>query len=329
MRKFNLSGQAFIIHKLGEDYKGCHDRFCINEQERRFAIADGVSNSFFPAMWADLLVKDFCQTGFGNGFSIEESRKSWLEEMINRCKDQWYKEVSRLLEKGMPFYTRNKFNMRESAAATIVALEFDSEEIMRWKLFCLGDSYFFLFDRDLKMVEAHSSQLDGKTFDNYPDYLDSYKGLVRGKPQWREGVGEEANTILMVTDALAEWIFYRKDRPEELEQIFKVKNKEEFIEFVKKEKKKDVLKDDDITLVRIDIGKEYSDGFLMDNMDELIQKEEDDDESKKESSSQEKMNQSERLGNDVIEKENPDTPSSELSEIVENKNKGVVLNPLI
>lgn len=273
MKELKIGGVAYVLHKVGEDYKGCHDRFCLNAEMRRFAIADGVSVSFFPAMWADLLVRDFCRHGFEDTFSRPSKRQEWLDRMLTRCMDSWYEKVRAFIDGGVPFYTRNKFNQRESAAATTVALEIDVRTNLCWRAFCLGDSYLLIFDEKYNLLETCSSHLAEEPFDNYPDYLDSYKGLAKGEPQWEEGSLKEGMIMLMVTDALAEWILTYKADPEILYQVFQIRHKSDFEKFVDTEKSNGRLKDDDITFVRINVEAEESD-FDQDDILSLIEEEE-------------------------------------------------------
>ena len=47
--------------KENENPTDCQDYLDANEANSCFAIADGASQSFYPSIWAELLVDNFCQ----------------------------------------------------------------------------------------------------------------------------------------------------------------------------------------------------------------------------------------------------------------------------
>jgi len=57
-----VSIKGFIYYKTAEKYTDCYDRFGINTKTGRFAVSDGVSKSFFPGIWAELLIDSFTLT---------------------------------------------------------------------------------------------------------------------------------------------------------------------------------------------------------------------------------------------------------------------------
>ena len=48
--------KAFITHKDKERFSDCQDRFRVNKDTKSIALADGMSQSIFQKIWAQLLV---------------------------------------------------------------------------------------------------------------------------------------------------------------------------------------------------------------------------------------------------------------------------------
>ena len=75
--KINIKG--FITSKKSELYSDCADNYAINIEHNKFSISDGVSKSFFPKIWSDILVNKYVNQKDWkdkNEF-IVESQKEW------------------------------------------------------------------------------------------------------------------------------------------------------------------------------------------------------------------------------------------------------------
>ena len=64
-----LTANSFIIQKEAENPADCQDACDQNDEKGRYAIADGVTRSFFPKEWATLLVEHFCESMLIYAFS--------------------------------------------------------------------------------------------------------------------------------------------------------------------------------------------------------------------------------------------------------------------
>ena len=155
--------RAFITHKLCERYADCQDRFCINEDNRRIGLSDGMSQSIFPDYWAELLSKQYAD----EGHCYEEDRirlcGSWMqrvnkyrEEQINIGKDPWRLD--------------NFIAAHKGAGATICGVSF--ENATDWKGNVLGDSCIIKVNTKGWNVEILTSE--DKTFDSFPDFYDRF-----------------------------------------------------------------------------------------------------------------------------------------------------------
>ena len=148
--KVNIKG--FTTQKVGEKNSDNFDRYRYNLTNNKFAVADGVSLSFFPNIWAKLLVNNFTEnycTVLSDEIPIE------LDEIQN----QWENIVKTEVDKPETmYYVRNAYNLQKSGSATFVGLEFIQElNTIKWKSFVLGDSFLF-FKSETKTEKGEISK---------------------------------------------------------------------------------------------------------------------------------------------------------------------------
>lgn len=231
--------RGYITHKMAEHYSDCADRYAANMKSNRFAIADGVSKSFFPDIWADILVNNFVSAEKENEFSIE------------KCQSEWLKQVSEKLQSSdAKWYTKNAFIKKESGLATFVTLRFESN---KWFANALGDSFLFFvpkenagFDDWIKL----SSKPSPVVFDSFPDYYSS-----RNKAHGNEVKIEQdlvAGTFYLMTDALSEWVFNQKEKAiDEIKEKWDSQN--EFERCINELRSLNQLNNDDSAILTIEI----------------------------------------------------------------------------
>ena len=106
--------RAFITHKMCEQYADCQDRFCINEDNRRIGLSDGMSQSIFPDYWAEILSKQYSDEGHCD----EEDRKKlcalWLKRVMAYLQEQKDKGID-------PWRAENSIAARKGAGAPVEA----------------------------------------------------------------------------------------------------------------------------------------------------------------------------------------------------------------
>lgn len=235
--KINIRG--YITHKEAEKYSDCADRYAANTSNSRFAIADGVSKSFFPDYWADILVNEFVALDLDKELSIENCQKNWLNKVADKVNTQDVK-----------WYTKNAFIRQESGLATFVGLRIEDD---KWFASALGDSFLFFvpngnkgFDDWIKL----SSKPLPVVFDSFPDYYSS-RNKQHGELQRIEHPLVEG-TFYLMTDALSEWVFNKKD--EAVKEINeKWQNQEDFERSITELRFLNVLNNDDSAILIISL----------------------------------------------------------------------------
>ncbi len=240
---------GYITHKEAEHYSDCADRYAVKTENNRFAIADGVSKSFFPDLWADILVNDFVLTNKDDQFSIEKCQAEWLKQVAEKVQHP-----------NVKWYTKNAFIRNESGLATFVTLCFEDK---KWCANALGDSFLFfvpkgstVFDDWVKL----SSKPEPVVFDSFPDYYSS-----RNKKHGEEKSIERdltPGTFYLMTDALSEWVFNQKEKA--IDEIKKWNNQTEFERSITELRSLNYLNNDDSAILIIELEDDGNHDFTYD-----------------------------------------------------------------
>lgn len=270
----NVSIRSFIFHKNSEKYEDCYDRYSVNLQNHKFAVSDGVSKSFFPGIWAQLLVDTF--VNHSGNIDIKDAA------FYQTIQKKWIDQVSEIVHKpDQKYYVKNFFIQEKPAAATFVGLRlFHNEGIPCWDAYALGDSFLFFvpdgvenIGKELKEIIYVSSKKNFE-FDNFPDFFDSRRQSNKGKIKYRQG-NLQNGTFYLVSDALAEWFITYPNKA--IEEIKSWKTQEFFVKRIA-ELRKTELHNDDSVIIIIEVTNDSSpeinySSIQLTDLEELIQSE--------------------------------------------------------
>ena len=218
-----------------EQYADCQDRFCINEDNRRIGLSDGMSQSIFSDYWAEILSKQYADEGHCD----EEDRKKlcalWIQRVMAYLQEQKDKGID-------PWRAENSIAARKGAGATVCGVRF--ENATDWKGDVLGDSCIIKINTKDWKVEILTSE--EKAFDSFPDFYDSFPEKPgRGKIQSFEGCISPDDLLLLVSDPFSEYIAKNQENAKELvEQIQKLDNHEAYCKLVDDWRTKGMHNDD-------------------------------------------------------------------------------------
>lgn len=244
-----LTANKFITHKKGETLADCQDAVAFNEDSARYAIADGVTRSFFPKMWADLLVKSFCEE---TALSLE--KQNW-EEWITSFQQKWLEQAISTVQKTKRFISIDRLSRSESAASTFVGLEIDRTKA-KWKAMIIGDSCLFHF-RDSGLKGSYLVK-KSEDFTNRPGIFASFAKDSLGHPSFVTESVNPGDIFILTTDALAKWII-QHDEVGKLDyafaQLTSIEKEEQFEDFVEEARESDgiCLVSDDVALILISV----------------------------------------------------------------------------
>ena len=161
-----MRARGFIVPKACEQVTDCQDRFSINPATGSVAVCDGMSQSFFPKYWAEILAEQYTR------------EKGWFPspERVAALCPSWKQRVESRLDRFRAANIdpwRSEMMLREgcSAGSTLVGVRVDGS---RWQCDVLGDSCLAVVEGN--RIEEICSSMDTARFDNYPDYFDRGKG---------------------------------------------------------------------------------------------------------------------------------------------------------
>ncbi len=155
-----LRWQGFAVPKRGNRADEYEDAFAGNPKLRRFAIADGASESSFASLWAQLLVEGFTQPP-----RKLSSRKYWLEPLRQR----WSSEVAKLQ---LPWYAEAKRALGASATFLGLALKRSAKKRRGiWLASVVGDCCMFQIHED--QLSKAFPLTRSEDFGNQPKLLNS------------------------------------------------------------------------------------------------------------------------------------------------------------
>lgn len=258
--------RGFITHKQAEHYTDCQDYFSIDVGKKRIAVSDGMTQSIFSAQWAKILVGAYAHDEWDGQHNLPILQGKWL--------DYAHGELARQEGKGLPTWMlENTLAMRQGAGATLCGVSFEG---FSWKSFVLGDTSIVEIGVDNDIKNIYKSK-DGN-YDNHPDYYDSFGDIV-GNPIFPNGILEESQKLLIVSDPFAELLYNKRDDEnvaESVNELLSISSHEEFVSLVDNWRASKGMHNDDSTLIVVECdGEEHFDidSTPMKTLDQLIEEE--------------------------------------------------------
>jgi hypothetical protein len=241
----SLRWLAFHTHKRGNAAEEYEDAFAGDAATARFAVADGASESSFAATWAKLLVEGF----------LAAQRRPWRDlDWLSPARQRWA-EVDLL---PLPWFAEEK--REQGAYATLLGIAFGNTRQGRvWCALAIGDSCLIRIRAG--KLERSFPLARSSDFGNLPVLLGSrgraadtpVQGIRRARGKCRPG-----DRLLLATDALAEWLLRRNEggqRPaDDIDQLLAESAPQDaFASWVEERRDRQGLRNDDVTLVVIDL----------------------------------------------------------------------------
>ncbi len=234
-----ISVREFHRPKLGNSDVEYEDAFACNFERKRFAIADGASESIFSNIWADSLVNAF--TNLSAPISAEEE---YLRQIIYSARKRWYNSIN---WDSLRLFVRNKA-LGGSYSTFLGAQIFNYRGGHLCKIISVGDSCIFII-RDSEGITSFPIN-DPKKFNISPKLIwsgygspfpEDYNAKVPPIEHY-EVTLEPGDRLLLATDAISKWIM--ENLPGSLQQIGNGSNSYGFITGLLESRE---MRNDDIT----------------------------------------------------------------------------------
>lgn len=248
----------FNVGKHPEEPRKSQDAVDVNETMGLYAIADGVSRSFFPDIWSKLIVYQFCEASHEMLDRLFEGQgiASWLSPL----QKHWRQFVAEKIEiSGRP-ELRNRLLKRDNAATTFVGLQiYPYQHIGKWRAIIVGDS-LLMHIRSNQLLGSHIKNHPSQ-FSSFPDTIKSYPGDQFDTVKIVMGEWEHGDEFILVTDAIGQWMLTqnvqgRRAWEKSLRMFREMKSLVEFYRFVVRQRKdrRNPLEVDDTAIIYISSG---------------------------------------------------------------------------
>lgn len=240
----------FITHKRGETDDSVQDSIAFDLSSGRFAISDGVTQSFIPQIWSKTLVDYFINN---------RSDKLIINEVLLSEFSKARKQFLQSLDEEQLFYQElvEEDEDLKIPRATFAGVQIDNHEIL-WQV--IGDSCIFIIPTkgQVKCISSNKAVLDSEghlemKFDNHPNYI-SADGTIKGSIL--EGKDYlDSGWIVLMTDAISDWFVKQHNLGEKpLEKLLNLENNSDFEQLVDKECQFGRMKSDDTSVILISIS---------------------------------------------------------------------------
>jgi len=243
-----IYAKEFWLPKHGSSDAEYEDFFSSAKDKSRFAVADGASEASFSREWAKQLVRAFTAKKLSVPIILDE---------LKPLQSRWEQFVRR---HPLPWYAEEKVNL--GAFAAFIGLEFLEENSETgtqkiWRATAAGDSCLVQV-RGNEIIRAFPIA-DSASFGNRPNLLSSAPSS-NGKSselvlQCNGSWGCE-DAFFLMTDALACWFFKEQElgnQPWVVLRDLDTQDGPPFQKFVGDLRADGRMKNDDVTLLRIDI----------------------------------------------------------------------------
>ena len=234
MARIRLRWRNYLTPKRGNSAAECEDAIEGDVVDKRFAIADGASESYAAGEFARMLAREYVSNGADREWLIQP-RVQW-QERFGKGEVAWYAEEK----------------IASGAHATFLGLNVGTEgEHGRWSAVAAGDSCLFVLH-------------EGKLATSFPlDQSSAFNGapaLVRShgeEPMWEFGMGElhGGDRLLLATDALAQYLLCTSEAGNFAgPALLSIQDADDFAKWVQDARAAGQLKNDDVALGIIEFG---------------------------------------------------------------------------
>lgn len=252
---YSVFSMKSSFHEYQDSYypKGAHSCELKKDDILRFAIADGVTNSYRSKPYADLVTKQFFLSGaeFLRTKILPEIGERWKDFLLRDAKET-YPNNPLMLRKEM------KLLQHKRASSTLAGLELDGKT-KNARITTVGDSVILQLDcneQELRIIDL-TPAMSWKDFTNRPDQIHSDDMSCPDEYiKTKTRAFNRGSVFILATDALAQFILTPKEEQlseDKLTDLLAIQDNDAFEEYCSKRKAEGRIQDDDYTMMIIRI----------------------------------------------------------------------------
>lgn len=239
---WELRTQQVLLPKSGFESSECEDFIGVDEQNCRFAVADGATEAFDARNWAQRLAESWVHS---DSALTPETFHEWvasegtaLHAAWNQLKLQWYAE-----EKA-----------RKGSFAAFVGVELDLQsDVPSWKAIALGDACL-LHCRAGALLKSLPLSSSG-SFNSAPLLVASDPVLYKTSADSLvidSGRCHDNDILFLLSDAAAAWYLERFEQ-NDFPDILRAYDEPAAANFFENERLAGRIRNDDIAVIRLEI----------------------------------------------------------------------------
>lgn len=218
----------------------------------RFAVADGATEGFGSARWAEQLVAGFVGSDQGNGGAEPPAlRPDALHRWLELMQARWHQDPRAA---GATDLERLKL-ARVGSFATLLGCELSGldEPQARWDAVALGDTVLFhVRNQEVEQFPKIAAEEFGVNPDGVPTRPETLAGMVE-RLVVSGGDLAAGDRLYLATDALAQWMVEAdaRDRRSLWTMLATLDHPATFRKLVADRRRAGEMKNDDVTLMRV------------------------------------------------------------------------------
>ena len=237
---WELRTQQVLLPKSGLEPFECEDFIGIDEQNCRFAVADGATEAFDARNWAQRLAENWVRT---DSALTPETFHDWVANEGTALHATWNQLT-------LPWYAEEK--ARKGSFAAFVGVELDlGSEAPSWKAIALGDACL-LHCRDGALIKSLPVS-ESASFNSAPLLVASDPSLYKnsaGSVVIDSGRCQNNDVLFLLSDAAAAWYLERFEQNNFTDVL---RDNPEAANFFENERLAGRIRNDDIAVIRLEI----------------------------------------------------------------------------
>jgi hypothetical protein len=239
---WELRMQQILLPKSGFEASECEDSIGVDEQNCRFAIADGATEAFDARNWAERLAQHWVRN---DSALTPETFHHWVASEGLELHSSWEKLT-------LSWYAEEK--ARKGSFAAFVGVELDLlSDVPAWQTIALGDTCL-LHCRDGGLIK--SLPLSSSTNFNSAPVLVASDPLIYKTTEHAlvidSGRCENGDVLLLASDAAAAWFLERFEQ-HNLPDVVTTGDAEALAQFFENERDAGRIRNDDIAVMRLEV----------------------------------------------------------------------------